>query len=252
MGGMIPRRAGNGAVSIVYDGDDNRVVKTANGTTTQYLVDDLNPTGYAQVVEELTNDAVTRTYTYGLQRIDENQLLGGSQSSAVWTASFYNYDGFGSVRMLTDITGAVTDIYDYDAWGNIVSQTGSTPNVYLYRGEQFDPDLQLYYLRARYFNPLTGRFLTRDPNNPQPFDANGISTDPRSLHKYLYAGGDPINMIDPEGRSLWGYTKALARTLYLWAWIICSYGERNDDLWNKAEQEVAQVVQAIAKIGPKR
>ena len=86
--------------------------------------------------------------------------------------------------MLTDITGAVTDTYDYDAWGNIVSQTGSTPNVYLYRGEQFDPDLQLYYLRARYFNPLTGRFLSRDP-------LIGPITAPKGLHKYLVCRRQP-------------------------------------------------------------
>jgi RHS repeat-associated protein len=178
----------NGAVTIQYDGDGNRMAKTVNGTTTKYLVDDLNPTGYAQVVEELVNGSVQRTYTYGLQRISQNQLVSGN-----WTASFFNYDGFGSVRMLTDATGAVTNTYDYDGWGNIVSSTGSTPNLYLYRGEQYDPDLQLYYLRARYFNPLTGRFLTKDPLNGQIFD-------PRTLHKYLYAGGDPINAIDPSGR----------------------------------------------------
>ena len=57
-----------------------------------------------------------------------------------------------------------------------VNATGSTPNVYLYRGEQYDPDLNLYYLRARYFNPLTGRFLTRDP------DIGKIRT-PATLHK---------------------------------------------------------------------
>ncbi len=178
------------AATLMYDGDGNRVQKVlGSGTTTRYLVDDLNPTGYAQVVEELTNGSVARTYTYGLQRINQNQVLNN-----VWTASFYNYDGMGSVRMLTDITGAVTDTYDYDGWGNIVSSTGSTPNVYFYRGEQFDPDLQLYYLRARYFNPLTGRFLTRDP-------AAGTMMIPQLLHKYLYAGGDPINMIDPRGRN---------------------------------------------------
>ena len=89
------------AATIVYDGDGNRVAKTVDSTTTKYLVDDLNPTGYAQVVEESDRRRVTRTYTYGLQRISQNQLLGSSQSSAVWTASFYEYDGIGSVRMLT-------------------------------------------------------------------------------------------------------------------------------------------------------
>jgi RHS repeat-associated protein len=60
-------------------------------------------------------------------------------------------------------------------------------------GEQYDPDLGLYYLRARYYNPATGRFLSRDPED-------GKAKDPASLHKYLYAGGDPINRIDPQGR----------------------------------------------------
>jgi RHS repeat-associated protein len=178
-----------GTVTLLYDGDGNRVAKTVGSTTTQYLVDDLNPTGYAQVVEELTNGAVTRRYTYGLQRISQTQLI-----SSVWTTSFYGYDGFGSVRQLTDPTGAVTDTYDYDAWGNAVNVTGSTPNLYRYRGEQYDPDLNLYYLRARYFNPLTGRFLTRDPGA-------GKTIDPKTLHRYLYANGDPINGVDPQGRN---------------------------------------------------
>ena len=101
-----------GTVSIVYDGEGNRVSKTVSGVTTKYLVDDLNPTGYAQVVDELTGGAVTRTYTYGLQRISEDQVISGT-----WTPSYYGYDGFGSVRNLTNSAGAVTDTYDYDAFG---------------------------------------------------------------------------------------------------------------------------------------
>jgi RHS repeat-associated protein len=177
-----------GAVTVQYDGDGNRVVKTANGVTTRYLVDNLNPTGYAQVVEEMVGGAVTRQYTYGQQRISQNQLI-----SSAWTLSFYGYDGLGSVRLLTDATGTVTGTYDYDAWGNTVNTTGSTPNVYLYRAEQNDPDLRLYYLRARYLNPLSGRFLTRAP------DAGQIKR-PGSLHRYLYVGADPVNKRDPTGR----------------------------------------------------
>ena len=63
-----------------------------------------------------------------------------------------------------------------------------------YRAEQYDSDLGLYYLRARYYNPLTGRFLSRDPED-------GIVTDPKTLHKYVYAGGDPVNLADPTGRA---------------------------------------------------
>jgi RHS repeat-associated protein len=181
---------GGNTVSIVYDADGNRVAKTANGVTTQYLVDTLNPTGYPQVVEEMVGGAVTQTYTYGLQRISESQRI-----SNVWAPSFYGYDGEsvgGSVRLLTDLTGTVTDTYDFDAFGNEVNTSGTTPNVYLYRGEQYDSDLSLYYLRARHFNPATGRFLETDP-------ASGDAKDPATLHKYLYTGGDPVNHIDPTG-----------------------------------------------------
>jgi RHS repeat-associated protein len=152
--------------------------------------DDMNATGYAQVVEELVGGAVTRQYTYGLQRISQQQLI-----SNTWTPSFYGYDGSGNVRQLTNAAGTVTDTYEYDAFGNSFTKQGTTPNVYLYRGEQYDPDLGLYYLRARYYNPATGRFMSRDPED-------GYAKDPASLHKYLYAGGDPVNMIDPTGRDL--------------------------------------------------
>ena len=177
------------SVSYTYDSDGNRVKKIVGGVTTQYLVDDLNPTGYPQVVEELTNGAVSRTYTYGLQRISEAQSINGT-----WTPSFYGYDGLGTVRQLTSSTGAITDTFDFDSFGNEVHSTGTTPNVYLYRGEQYDSDLGLYYLRARYYNPLTGRFMSRDPEE-------GKTWDPKSLHKYLYADGDPVNRLDPRGRA---------------------------------------------------
>ena len=191
-----------GAVSIVYDGDGNRVAKTVGGVTTQYLVDDLNPTGYAQVVEELVGGAVKRQYTYGLQRISEDQLVNGA-----WTPSFYGYDGGGNVRQLTNVSGVVTDRYEYDAFGNEINHTGTTPNNYLYRGEQYDLDLGLYYLRARYYNPATGRFLSKDPED-------GKSGDPKTLHKYLYAGGDPVNAWDPTGRAdLVQYFMAIKKVL---------------------------------------
>jgi RHS repeat-associated protein len=180
------------AVMLTYDGDGNRVVKTTGGVATQYLVDDRNLTGYAQVLEELSGGAVQRVYTYGLNRISQSQASG---------TSFYGYDGHGNVRILTDTTGAITDRYDYDAFGNIISQTGSTPNVYLYSGEQSDPNLGFYYLRARYLNPDSGRFLSLDP-------LNGMLFDPRSLHKYAYGSDDPVSRIDPSGKL--SYVEALA------------------------------------------
>ena len=112
------------------------------------------------------------------------------------------------MRQLTNTAGAVTDTYEYDAWGNEVNSTGTTSNSYLYRGEQYDSDLGLYYLRARYMNPLTGRFMSMDPQqykpiNPekyQPLKSNRKPLDPMKWHRYLYAGANPVNMLDPRGR----------------------------------------------------
>jgi RHS repeat-associated protein len=94
--------------------------------------------------------------------------------------------------LLTDANGNVTDTYDYDAFGNMIARTGSTPNLYLFTGEQYDPDLGLYYLRARYQNTSTGRFWTMDSFAGLPFD-------PTSLHKYLYAHANPVSGSDPTG-----------------------------------------------------
>ena len=109
----------------------------------------------------------------------------------------------GSVRQLTNSAGAVTDTYEYDAFGNLLSKTGTTPNEMLYRGEQWDSDLGLYYLRARYYNPQSGRFMSRDPGD-------GVLTNPGTLHKYLYTDGDPINGVDPTG---WQESEGYAITL---------------------------------------
>jgi len=177
-------------VAIVYDGDGNRVSETVGGVTTDYLVDTVNPTGYAQVVDELVSGAVTRTYAYGLERISESQTL-----NATWTPSFYGYDGHGSVRQLTNAAGAVTDSYDYDAFGNLINSTGNTPNNYLFAGEQYDPALGMYYNRARYYNNSTGRFWSMDTYEGDPHS-------PLSLHKYLYAQDNAVSSVDPSGNQI--------------------------------------------------
>jgi RHS repeat-associated protein len=190
--------ANGGSVTYAYDGDGNRVAKTAGGVTTRYLVDTNNPTGYAQVVEELQGGAVVRQYTYGHDLISQRQLVAGQ-----WSLSYYGYDGHGSVRLLTDSAGAVTDTYTYDAFGTLTARTGATPNEYLYAGERFDPETGLYHLRARYMRPETGRFWSMD-------SFEGAAADPPSLHKYMYAGADPVNNVDPSGH----FFISLGQTMY--------------------------------------
>jgi RHS repeat-associated protein len=175
-------------VSFVYDGDGNRVAKTVDGVTTKFLVDTNSPTGYAQVAEEIVSGSVQRVYVHGHSLISQTQLISGN-----WATSFYGFDGHGSVRFLIDTTGAITDTYTFDAFGSLIASTATTPNNYIYAGEQLDPNLGFYYLRARYMNPASGRFWSMDT-----FD--GVHNDPHTLHKYLYAGTNPTNKIDPSGR----------------------------------------------------
>ncbi|HEX8154148.1 MAG TPA: RHS repeat-associated core domain-containing protein, partial [Thermoanaerobaculia bacterium] len=173
-----------GNVNLVYDGDGQRVAKTVNGVTTWYLVDELAPTGFGHVAEEIAGGAVVKSYVYGHQLI--------AQKSAAGT-HYYGYDGTRSVRFLTDAAGSITDTYDYDAFGNLLRATGSTPNAYRYRGEELDADLGAYYLRARYYDANSGRFWSTDPEL-------GGALDPMSLHRYLYANANPVSNSDPTGR----------------------------------------------------
>ena len=121
-----------------------------------------------------------------------------------------------------------TVTYDYDAFGILLHSTGTTPNNYLYSGEQFDPDLGLYYNRARYLNISTGRFWNMDA-------FEGDSGSPESLHKYLYAAADPINSQDPTGNdgelvsalgaaAISGFLSATALSLYQGKGVLTSIG----------------------------
>lgn len=178
-----------GGVSIVYDGDGNRVQETVAGVTTRYLVGEVNPTGYVQVLAELSSTgSVLRGYAWGMQLEAQRDFTVNPNG----VSHYYGYDGHGSVRFLADSTGAITDTYDYDAFGNVISQSGSTVNNYMFAGEQFDPALGIYYNRARYYDQRQGRFWTMDTYEGDPFEA-------AVLHRYLYASNDPIDRIDPSG-----------------------------------------------------
>jgi RHS repeat-associated protein len=170
-----------GLTTYAYDTYGNRLSKTDSTGTTRYLVD--RNRRYAQVLQEVLPGGVVVAYTYGEDLIsqDRNDML-----------SFYHYDGNMSTRQLTGVTGLVTDTYTYDAFGNLLTSTGSTPNNYRYTGELYDPNAGFYYLRARYYDPEIGRFINRDTYVGSPWE-------PQSLHKYTYTNNDPIGHVDPSG-----------------------------------------------------
>lgn len=174
---------GGSVVEYGYDVDGIRVQKTVDGTNvTIYLVD--KNRDYAQVLEERDGSGVLIvSYIYG------DDLISQSHSGSI---SYYHYDGQMSTRTLTDAIETVTDSYIYDAFGILLDQTGTTLNNYLYTGQQYDPNIGFYYLRARYYNSEIGRFITVDP-------FRGSVYDPPSLHKYLYGRNNPISYVDPSG-----------------------------------------------------
>ncbi len=179
-----------GTGTYAHDADGNRVKKTAGGVTTWYLVAAVNPSGYAQVVEEHTGASpgtLSRRYTYGLDLVSQSRWTGSA-----WDTHFYLTDGLGSTRALLNSSGNISDTYSYDAYGTLIASTGTTPNDYRFTGEQWDATIGQYYLRARTMHPGYGRFWTRDT-------WEGKQTDPLSLHKYLYCSANPVNRTDPSG-----------------------------------------------------
>ncbi|REK19373.1 MAG: RHS repeat-associated core domain-containing protein [Planctomycetota bacterium] len=177
---------------------------STNGETTVYHVDPRNLTGYAQVLEEgvdagadgrLDAAEIAKTYTLGHDVVAQQgpDIAGGEPL-------FFVYDGHGSTRALADADAAVLQRFAYDAYGNMQTGPGVTQEIanaftsFLYSGEKTDPT-GLHYLRNRYLDPLTGRFLTLDAYA-------GNVQDPLSLHKYLYAHANPVMGIDPLGLSV--------------------------------------------------
>jgi RHS repeat-associated protein len=132
----------------------------------------------------------------------ENRPLRGA------VAITYGYDGHGNVRFTTNTAGAIGNTYQYDAFGMPIASTGTIANTYLYSGERFDSNLNLYHLRARYYNMLTGRFETMDPGKETccAMRASQVGNifDPGTLHKYTYAKDNPANAIDPNGTDTLG------------------------------------------------
>ncbi|MEL7356414.1 MAG: SBBP repeat-containing protein [Cyanobacteria bacterium J06560_6] len=170
-------------VSYQYNTDGIRVSKTVDGQETRFLID-ANQQEFAQVIEEYTSDGVIQVvYSHGNDLI--SQLRETEQG-------FYHTDSLGSVRLLTDAAGNVENVYTYDPYGSVINQLELQQNAFKFTGEQFDPELNNYYLRARYYNPETGRFVSRDP-------FEGFLERPLSLNDYPYTEGNPINAIDPSG-----------------------------------------------------
>ena len=169
------------------DGDGNRIGKSVtsrNKTESAKYLWDINH-GLPQVLTE-SNGKGTALFTYGLGRISMADPRKGQM--------YYQYDGLGSVRGLTDRKGMTKGLYAYDAFGKPLITASPVDNDFQYTGEQADTETGFIYLRARYYDPETGRFISRD-------SFAGFDTATQSLNRYTYVQNNPVVYTDPSGKN---------------------------------------------------
>ena len=162
-----------------YNGAGDRVAKTVDGVTTDYVLDPA--AGLTQVLVESTGGQQT-AYLYGADLLAQ-------YDSGTWV--YHVNDGLGSVRQLADLQGQVVASYGFSPFGVPLGESGGEP--YGFTGEQWDASAGLVYLRARYVSPEIGRFISQDP-------WQGNMRRPQTLNGYSYVSNNPVHLVDPSGR----------------------------------------------------
>jgi RHS repeat-associated protein len=134
-----------------YDPFGRRIQKLSSAGTSIYAYDHDN------LIEE-TNSSGTVVARYA-QDLGIDEPLATLRGGAT---SFYQADGLGSITSLTNSSGTIAQTYTFDSFGKLTNSTGSLINPFLYTGREFDGETNLYYYRARYYDPQIGRFLRED------------------------------------------------------------------------------------------
>jgi RHS repeat-associated protein len=165
--------------TYAYDGDGKRASKTVGLTTTSYVYD-----ANGSLPNVLTDGS--RKYVYGLGLAYATDTTGNVQA-------VYHADGLGSVRALTDASGNLVATYQTDPFGVPTQTQGSSSQPFGYTGQQQDAESSFVFLRARYYDPALGRFLSRDT-------VVGSVADPLSLNLFTYAQDNPVEFTDPSGK----------------------------------------------------
>jgi RHS repeat-associated protein len=186
-----------GGRTNTWDGRDRLVTCIHNGVTTAFtygpgtrrrqMIQGSSTTDYiydgGRVVRTLVNSVPDRLYLHGPRGPEYERIGAGSPA-------WYLYDGAGSVLGTVDSAGAITCSRKYDVFGAL--RAGGQPSGTRHKfggslGHLSDDETNLIYMRARYMDPATGRFISEDPAGD-------------GLNWFAYAGGDPVNQSDPTGK----------------------------------------------------
>ena len=160
-----------------YDASGNRRKSIVNSTEKRFVLDVL---GMSKVLVETNNTNTPQNYyVYGLGLI--------SRINASNQTHYYHYDFRGSTIAMTDENEAITHKYEYNDFGQLLQSDEADFNAYRYVGKHgvAYEDTELYFMRARFYDPSTGRFLSEDPI--------------WATNLYPYADNNPIGNIDPKG-----------------------------------------------------
>ncbi|CAM5795903.1 RHS repeat domain-containing protein [Brevibacillus borstelensis] len=166
-----------------YYPDGLRATKTADGGETRYVY--LN----GRVIEELDKNGQLKA-----QNIWGNELL-SRKDVAANKRGYYLYNSHGDVVKVVGENGEELNRYEYDTWGNLTAKTEGMSNPFTYSGEILDGETGFYYLRARYYDPTVGRFISEDTYK-------GQVDNPLSLNRYAYVHNNPLKYVDPTGHDV--------------------------------------------------
>jgi RHS repeat-associated protein len=193
-GNLLTETGRQGTVSYTYDHfNRSERVRKSNG---DYIRNFYDPEGLRNGIEE--NGRTARFIYSGREIVAEfdgekvkaasirgHELL--MLRDAGGESYYYLNDAHGDVIGLADGKGQMVNSYRYDAFGNIVESREKVHNRFKYAGEQFDAVTGQYYLRARFYNPVVGRFMQEDT-----YRGDG-------LNLYAYVKNNPVNFYDPSG-----------------------------------------------------
>jgi RHS repeat-associated protein len=166
-------------VSFKYDPFGRRIYKSSSSGTSIYAYDVDN------IIEEVNSSGTAVARYVQTQNIDEPLAM--LRSSAT---SYYHADGLDSITSLSNPAGSVVQTYTFDSFGKQTSSTGSLTNPFQYTAREFDTETSLYFYRARYYDPSTGRFLSEDPLGFLPGE-----------NFYRYVDNNPVFWRDASGLS---------------------------------------------------
>lgn len=162
-----------------YDAFGLRVSVCENGLTSEFTYDRGN------IIAEVNSSG-----TLTARSIRGNEIIARKNSAG--TLAYYLNNAHEDVIKLVNENCETLNSYQYDAFGNTTNYTEKAQNRFRYAGEQFDEITGQYYLRARHYDPMTGRFTTEDTYR-------GKANDSMSMNLYTYCSNNPVNFVDPSG-----------------------------------------------------